>query len=89
MAVVKKLLYADDDLDDRSWFAEACELMNMPISLTFADNGRSVLQYLSQQKNEDLPQLIVLDLNMPDVDGRQTLGTHPGSGHVYSYQPNG
>lgn len=73
MAVVKKVLYADDDPDDRSWFAEACQLLGIPVDLCFADNGKQVLHYLAEQPETNLPQLIVLDLNMPDVDGRQTL----------------
>ena len=68
----KKILYADDDLDDKTWIVEAWQGVPFPPDITFVDNGRQVLEYL-QAKAQELPALIVLDLNMPELDGRQTL----------------
>lgn len=39
----------------------------------FVNNGRQVLEYLAEMPAVALPSLIVLDLNMPELDGRQTL----------------
>lgn len=64
------VLYADDDIDDKMWISEACKTVNELLELHFVENGRQVLQYLH---SNELPSLIVLDLNMPDLDGRQTL----------------
>jgi CheY-like chemotaxis protein len=64
------VLYADDDIDDKMWISEACKTVNESLELHFVENGRQVLQYLH---SNELPSLIVLDLNMPDLDGRQTL----------------
>ena len=64
------VLYADDDIDDKMWISEACKTVNESLELHFVENGRQVLQYLH---TNGLPSLIVLDLNMPDLDGRQTL----------------
>jgi two-component system response regulator len=64
------VLYADDDIDDKMWISEACKTVNESLELHFVENGRQVLQYLH---TTDRPSLIVLDLNMPDLDGRQTL----------------
>ena len=69
----KTILYADDDADDRLWVSEACKLVNLPAHVRFLENGRQVLDYLSVQPAVNLPSLIVLDLNMPELDGRQTL----------------
>jgi len=68
----KIILYADDDADDRTWMADACKSLGIPLQINFVENGREVLAYLSNQSSP-LPQLIVLDLNMPELDGRQTL----------------
>ncbi len=68
----KKVLYADDDLDDKAWIVEAWETLHFPPQIVFVDNGRQALDYLNQH-NDGLPALIVLDLNMPEMDGRQTL----------------
>ena len=68
----KRILYADDDLDDKTWVIEACKAIGSDLNIDFVENGRQALQYLDNKKG-DLPSLIVLDLNMPELDGRQTL----------------
>lgn len=68
----KKVLYADDDLDDKAWIVEAWETLDFPVEIEFVDNGRQAIEYL-QQADGSMPALIVLDLNMPEMDGRQTL----------------
>lgn len=68
----KIVLYADDDSDDRSWVSEACRVIGSSLKIHFVENGKQVLEYLRKEA-EQLPSLIVLDLNMPEMDGRQTL----------------
>jgi CheY-like chemotaxis protein len=68
---VKKILYADDDLDDKTWVSEANKTLNYSLDIDFVENGREVFEWLERFKNQ--PSLIVLDLNMPELDGRQTL----------------
>jgi CheY-like chemotaxis protein len=72
VAQPKLVLYADDDTDDRSWVSEACRIVGANLTLRFFENGRQVLEYLGTVPDA-LPALIVLDLNMPEMDGRQTL----------------
>jgi len=69
----KLVLYADDDADDKAWVSEACQAVNAPLSIYFVKDGREVLDYLKAKQQESLPCLIILDLNMPRLDGRQTL----------------
>ena len=69
----RKILYADDDADDKAWVSEACKAIEYHLDIEFVENGRQVLQYLEHLRPEELPSLIVLDLNMPELDGRQTL----------------
>ena len=66
------VLYADDDIDDRTWVSDACDTLECPLKIDFVENGRQVLNYLNGPF-ATLPGLIVLDLNMPEMDGRQTL----------------
>ena len=68
-----KVLYADDDPDDKLWVTEACKALQCDLDIHFVENGKHVLQYLQNREPESFPQLIVLDLNMPELDGRQTL----------------
>ena len=69
----KTILYADDDTDDRTWVSEACKVVNDALDIRFVENGRQVIDYLKDQQALNFPSLIVLDLNMPEMDGRQTL----------------
>lgn len=69
----KIVLYADDDTDDRTWVSEACKVTDSPLKINFVENGKRVFDYLKSVPPDSLPSLIVLDLNMPEMDGRQTL----------------
>ena len=73
MKLRNKILYADDDLDDIAWVKEACKAINCSLNIDFVENGRQVLEYLQHCNQTEFPVLIVLDLNMPELDGRQTL----------------
>jgi CheY-like chemotaxis protein len=70
----KSILYVDDDPDDREFLYNAIKNINPDIEVILAENGLEAMEYLkSIQANKDLPGLIVLDLNMPLLDGRETL----------------
>ena len=73
MSQYKFVLYADDDVDDKDWVTDACKAVDGSLNMVFVENGRQVLDYLSGRSVHHLPSLIVLDLNMPEMDGRQTL----------------
>lgn len=73
MSQIKFVLYADDDVDDKDWVSEACRAIDCSLNMVFVENGRQVMEYLTQNEVSNLPSLIVLDLNMPELDGRQTL----------------
>lgn len=67
------ILIVEDDEDDREILSEAVKCVNETASIAFAENGLLALDYLSRTKESaQLPCLIVLDLNMPYLDGRQT-----------------
>jgi len=71
---VPKILLAEDDGDDRTFFVEF--LGNRPdISLLpIVANGVEMLQYLNAVSTEaERPDIIVLDQNMPKLTGKETL----------------
>lgn len=82
----KVILYADDDTDDKTWVSEACKAMDCSLHITFVENGRQALDYLSSADGTEFPSLIVLDLNMPELDGRQTL-QHLKANPTYKHIP--
>jgi two-component system response regulator len=72
------ILIAEDDPDDRMMLKEALEEINFPHSLHFVEDGAELLDYLLKRGRflvEQVlrPNLIILDLNMPKIDGREAL----------------
>jgi two-component system, response regulator len=69
---------ADDDPDDRILMKEALEENNLPSNIDFVEDGKELLDYLHRRgqfakKETFKPGLILLDLNMPKMDGREAL----------------
>lgn len=67
----KKILLADDDLDDRMLFETVYKTRGDIILLPAALNGMEVIERL--ERGIELPDLIILDQNMPQITGKQTL----------------
>jgi CheY-like chemotaxis protein len=67
------ILWADDDPDDIAMMRDVLESMNTHHSIVEVDNGKKVLDYLQHKSPLQLPCLIVLDMNMPVLSGRETL----------------
>lgn len=68
------VVYADDDIDDLK-FVEQAFLENIAnIELVTVKDGAKALDYLSQLSVLDPnPCLIILDVNMPKLNGKETL----------------
>lgn len=72
------ILLADDDPDDRMMTRDALLETRFVNDLYFAVDGADLLDYLYQRgkfnaSNAPRPGLILLDLNMPKIDGREAL----------------
>jgi CheY-like chemotaxis protein len=69
----KTILFVEDDPDDRELISEVANVINSSVKMVFAENGLQALHYLTDVKEKlQLPCLIVLDLNMPVLDGKET-----------------
>lgn len=64
------IIIAEDDADDRLMIQELLDESTAKIKYQFARDGEVLINLL---KNDPLPSLILLDLNMPKIDGRQAL----------------
>jgi len=73
------VLMADDDADDRMLAKDAWEESRPANELEFVEDGEQLLDYLrhrgrySDLAAAPLPNIILLDLNMPKKDGREAL----------------
>ena len=66
------ILYAEDDFDDFESVKEALEQLSGNYRLEHAKNGSDAIAFL-EKNGSNLPCLIVLDLNMPVMDGKEVL----------------
>jgi CheY-like chemotaxis protein len=68
------ILCVDDDKDDSLLLAEAISNVDASLQVKFEEDGEKALKFLSAAiEKKELPKLIVLDLNMPAMDGKQAL----------------
>jgi CheY-like chemotaxis protein len=68
------VLYADDDADDRDLVKEAFDEFSSLIELVTFEEGGALLNYLHNlEPLQPKPCLVILDVNMHGLDGKQTL----------------
>ncbi|HJU40187.1 MAG TPA: response regulator [Tahibacter sp.] len=72
------VLMADDDPDDCRLTVDAFRAAQLANPLAFVEDGAALLDYLKRRRRYadvaiELPGLILLDLNMPRIDGREAL----------------
>jgi CheY-like chemotaxis protein len=74
-----KILLVDDDLEDQQMTREAFAANRLANEIVCVNDGEELMDYLrrrgrySELKKAPLPGLILLDLNIPRKDGRETL----------------
>ena len=68
------VFYADDDIDDLELVQDAFDQYSENVEVITATDGSKALSYLSNlTHNDTLPCLIVLDINMPVINGKEVL----------------
>lgn len=67
----RTVLCVDDDDDDREMINDVIKEVDESCLVMNAASGEEALRML--QKNEILPSLILLDINMPGMGGKETL----------------
>jgi CheY-like chemotaxis protein len=70
----RKILLAEDDLDDQRFFNEFLQNRKDLVLLPIAGNGEVLFEILHAiSTSADLPDFIILDQNMPKINGLQAL----------------
>ena len=73
MKKIPLILLADDNLDDQSFIRDAFDYVNANVIFRILNDGKELLEHLQIISDEDLPFLIVLDYNMPKLNGAEVL----------------
>ena len=72
--MAKKILLVDDDIEDREIIKDALGELGYHSVFHFEENGEKALSFLEAAYNSNsLPSIVILDLNMPRMNGTQTL----------------
>jgi CheY-like chemotaxis protein len=66
------VLYADDDPDDRMLLSDTFHSVAPDVEFKAVPDGFKVFDFL-QNPNERKPCLLILDLNMPGISGREVM----------------
>lgn len=69
----KFILLGEDDIDDQEILEGVFETINANLHLKFINNGQKLITYIEEILDEHLPCLIVLDYNMPELNGADIL----------------
>jgi len=67
------IIFADDDADDLELITGFFKQFNRNINVLEFKDGKEVLKFLEDFAVNAAPTLIVLDINMPRLNGKETL----------------
>ncbi len=80
------IIFADDDADDLELITGFFKQYNRTVNVLEFRDGREVIKFLDDfATTTSIPLLIVLDINMPRLNGKETLKAirkHPDYKHI-------
>jgi DNA-binding response OmpR family regulator len=69
----KLILIGEDDIDDEEILEEIFLSIDSSVRPQFINNGEKLVTFLENAADEHLPCLIILDYNMPGLNGAEIL----------------
>lgn len=69
----RSILLAEDDKDDQEMLEYAFREIDPAVSVVCVSNGGKFLSWLQNISTVDLPSLIILDYNLPEMNGAEII----------------
>jgi CheY-like chemotaxis protein len=69
----RTIFLAEDDIDDQEFLEEAFFTIDPAIELRSFTSGKKFIEHLDQISDNQLPCLIILDYNIPEINGAEIL----------------
>jgi len=69
----RTIIFGEDDIDDIDFLKETFSVLDNSFDLLFIDKGRKLLAMLEALADNELPCLLVLDYNIPEMNGAAIL----------------
>jgi CheY-like chemotaxis protein len=69
----KCVLLAEDDVDDVEFLTACLQNLDQAIEIRVFSSGDQTISYFENLSNDQLPGLIILDYNLPAINGCQIL----------------
>lgn len=74
--VKARVLLVEDDFDDVMLVEQSLKNNDFAVDMHHVPNGQACLEYLYEMvdtQSDEMPDVVLLDLNMPVLDGRETM----------------
>lgn len=68
-----KILLAEDDIDDQELLTEAFSEIDPAIRIESFSTGKKFLNHLESLSENEIPDMIILDYNIPEINGAEIL----------------
>lgn len=68
-----RIFLAEDDVDDQELLDDALTAIDPAVNLISFTSGRKFIEALDKTEDADLPCLIILDYNIPEINGAEIL----------------
>ena len=69
----RTIFLAEDDIDDQDFLRDALQTIDPGIKLISFTTGLKFIHHLKQTEESGLPCLIILDYNIPELNGAEIL----------------
>ncbi|HEU4901156.1 MAG TPA: response regulator [Flavisolibacter sp.] len=69
----RTIFLAEDDVDDQEFLEDALRSIDPHVRLVSFTSGARFIQHLEKTADDQLPGLIILDYNIPEINGAEIL----------------